>query len=66
MPSYRKITKGFEKDYQKIVDARKFKGMPNTNVNGSVTEGFKARSLADEAKDDVAKLFKQLGKKNRR
>lgn len=56
------------KDTIRLKEARKFKGMPDFNEDGSVTEGFKARSLADEVKErlkpKVAKSgFKEMYKK---
>ena len=39
------------RDANLIKRAREFKGMPNTNSSGGVSEGFKARSLANDARE---------------
>ena len=50
----------------RLKDAQKFKGMPDFDDEGNVTEGFKARSLANEVKVKMNKPksnFKEMYKK---
>ncbi len=47
-------------DFLRLKNARRFKGMPDLNEDGSVTEGFKARSVANETRERLSKP-KKLG-----
>jgi hypothetical protein len=40
-------SKRAESDYKVLKLEKQYKGMPNRNLDGSVTEGFKARTMAD-------------------